>query len=320
MQMIRGSGLEAIGKVVRSSLKFYADTFKADNFRQSKCCSSNRGPSFELPSLDSLKRPVESILKSINSAISQFTEKPKKIDYNAIVYSFLPPGAELIKPQYPENSNEIQFADLDADGKNELVTSYRVNGGVKTLILKKDDVQWYRMAEISNPEYKGIHYINTANVAGDGKKYLLLGLTSESKTRTIFAYSLIDGNARKIFSRKYNMLELQKSRSSTGASPKDSLALWNEEAPDIYDIELVNWNGFEIEQSDNRRYLADKVVPYYIRKLRQNPNDTAGWYNLANAMAKTGNKANAAAAVKLGLEHNPDALLSERFNSLKSRL
>ena len=325
MQMPKGSGLEVLDKVVRSSLKYYADTFKTDSLKQSIFGSTKRGPvfelpSFELPSLDSLKRPVEALVKGLNNAVAQFTAKPEKTDYYAVVNSFLPPGAKLLKPQYPENANEIQFADLDGDSRNELVASYKTNDGVKTLVLRKDEVQWYKMAEISNPEFEGIHYRNSANVAGDGKMYLLLGLTSKLQNRTIFAYSLDDGNARKIFSRKYSKLDLQKSRSTAGSSAKATLALWNEEAPDIYDIELVNWNGFELEQLDNTRYLAGKVVPYYIRKLKQNSKDAVNWYNLANAMSKSGNTANAATAVDLGLERNPDTQLKDRFNTLKNRL
>ena len=319
MQMPRGSGLEALDKIVRSSLKYYTDTFKTDRFKQSLCCSSKRTPSFERPSFDALKKPVESLIRSLNSAVSQFTAKPEKVDYYPVVNSFLPPGAKLIKPQYPENSNELQFADLDGDSRNELVATFKTHEGVKTLILRKDDVQWYKMAEISNPEFEGVHYRNSVNVAGDGKKYLLLGLTSKLQSRTLFAYALDDGNARKIFSKKYSMLELQKSR-STAASGKASLALWNEESPDIYDIELVSWNGFELEQLDKTRYLADKVVPYYIRKLRQNPDDVVSWYNLANTMSKTGDTANAAKAVSLGLERNPDVFLRDKFTTLKSRL
>ena len=320
MQMPRGSGLEVLDKIVRSSLKYYADTLKIDSIRQNILDAMKERPSFDLPSLDSLKRPVESLIKGLNSAVTQFAAKPARVDYDAVVNSFLPPGTKLLKPQFPENSNEIQFADLDGDSRNELIASYRTNEGIKTLMLKKDEVQWYKMAEVSSPEFEGIHYRNSANVAGDGKKHLLLGLTSKIHGRTLFAYSLDDGNARKIFSKKYSMLELQKSRSNAGASPKASLALWNEEAPDIYNIELVRWNGFELEQLDNTRYLAGKVVPYYIRKLRKNSDDPVSWYNLANAWSKTGNSSNAAAAVNLGLERNPDTLLQERFNTLKSRL
>lgn len=317
MQMPRGSGLEVLDKLVRSSLKYYADTIKTDSFKQSLASFTKRGPSIDMPSLDSLKRPVEALVKGLNNAVAQFTAKPEKTDYTAVVNSFLPPGAKLVKPQYPENSNEIQFADLDGDSRDELVASYKTNEGLKTLILRKDEVQWYKMAEISNPEHEAIHYRNSANVAGDGKKYLLLGLASKLQNNTIYAYALDEGNARKIFSRKYSKIDLQKPRSN---SAKATLALWNEEAPDIYDIELVNWNGLELEQLDNTRYLAGKVVPYYIRKLRQNADDAASWYNLANAMSKSGNTANAATAVNLGLERNPDALLRDRFNTLKSRL
>lgn len=319
MQTNRGSGLETIDRIVRSSLDFYAGLFSAENIRRNINSITKVLPVIELPALDTFKRPVESLLKGLNDTVTQFTEKPKKINYNAVVYSFLPPGAELIKPQYPENSNEIQFADLDSDGHNELVTSYKTREGIRTLILKKDDLQWFRMAEINNPEFKSMHYRNTANIAGDGRKYLLLGLNSDSQNRTLLAYSLADGNARKIFGRKYNKLELLKSR-STKAHSRDTLALWNEDAPNIYDIETVYWNGVEIMDQDNKRYVADKVVPYYISKLRKNPNDVTSWYNLANMMAKSGNTTNAAEAVKLGLEHNPDAFLTEKFNSLKNRL
>lgn len=320
MQMPRGSGLEVLDKIVRSSLKYYADTLKIDSIRKNILDSVKRYPSFDLPSLNSLKQPVESLINGLNNTFTQLTAKPARVDYDAVVNSFLPPGTKLLKPQFPENSNEIQFADLDGDSSNELIASYRSNEGVKTVVLKKDEVQWYKMAEISNPEFEGMHYRNSVNMAGDGKKYLLLGLTSKLQANTLFAYSLDDGNARKMFSRKYGKLELQKSRSTAGASPKDSLALWNEEAPDIYDIELVHWNGFELEQLDNTRYLAGKVVPYYIRKLRMNSDDPACWYNLANALSKTGNSVNAATAVNLGLERNPDVQLKDRFNTLKSRL
>lgn len=322
MQMIRGSGLQALDKIVRSSLKYYADTFKIDSFRQNLFGTAKWNPTFELPSLelpslDSLRKPVEAMVKNLNNAVSQLTSKPEKVDYRALVSSFLPPGAKLLKPQFPQNSNEIQFADLDGDKRSELVASYKTNEGVKTIVLKRDEVQWYKMSEISNPDFEEIHYRESTNIAGDSKKNLLLGLTSRLQDRTLFAYSLDKDSARKIFSKKYSMIDLQNARSSASGA---SLALWNEQAPGIYDIELVNWNGFELEKLDNTRYLAGKVVPYYIRKLRQNPDDAAGWYNLADAMSKTGNTSNAVTAVRFGLEQNPDATLRDRFTALSSKL
>jgi len=320
MQIPRGSGLEVLDKLIRDSLKYYTEAFNKGSSKQKMLFPADKNASFKLPSLDSLRMPVESFIKNLNSVVSQITAKPEKVDYTPVVNSFLPPGAKLIKPQFPENSNEIQFTDLDGDGRNELITSYSASDGLKTLILKKDEIQWYKMAEISNPEFDVIHYRNSASIADDGKKYLLLGLASKSQTRTLFAYCLEDGNTRKMFNKKYNKLELQKSGGTSGTYAKTSLALWNEDAPDIYDIELVHWNGFQLEQLDNTRYLAGKVMPYYIRKLRQNTNDTVSWYNLANIMSKTGDIVNAAKAINLGLERNPDILLRERFNTLKSRL
>jgi hypothetical protein len=317
MQFPKGSGLEALDKVVRRSLKYYSGLINNIEQQQKAARPINQSAPSVLPSLDMLTRPVENLLKNLNSAVSQITSKPAPVDYSAMVGSFLPPGAKLLRPQYPENSNEIQFEDFDGDGKNELVASYRTNEGVKTLILRKDAVQWSKMAEISNPEFDSIHYRNSADVAGDGKQYLLLGLRSKSRGSSLFAYSLTDGSAKRIFSRNYDKLDLLKPRT---AGAKASIALWNEEAPDIYDIELVGWNGLELEKLDHTRYLSRRVVPYYVKKLRQNPDDAVSWYNLANSFIKTGNTENASTAINLGLERSTDTQMRERFTLLKSRI
>jgi hypothetical protein len=326
MQMPKDSGLEMLDRIVRRSIKYYSGAFKSMkpiNTGKNNSYSAKRSTAFKLPNLDNIrgtvKDTVESLFRGLNDTVSQLTAKPEKVNYNAVVSSFLPPGARLLKPQYPEKSSEIQFADLDGDKQSELVASYKTAEGIRTIILKKDDVQWYKLTEISNPEFESIHYRNNADMTGDAKNLLLLGLEPKSGARTIFAYSLADGNAKKIFSKKYHLLELQKPHSSTTSS-RASLALWNEESPEIYDIELVRWNGLELEQLDHSRYLQGKVVPYYIRKLKQNPNDTVSWYNLANTMAKAGDNSNAAAAVKIALDKNPDAVLRDKFNTLKSRL
>lgn len=330
MQLPKGSGLEVLDKLARRSIKYYSDLMQSDRFRENllpalkklpdlKLPDLRKLPAIELPSLNNLKRPVESLIKGLNNITAQFNSKPEKIDYTAVVNSFLPPGARLIKPQYPEDAGEIQFDDLDGDGRNELVTSYRSGDGLRTLVLKKDEVQWYKMAEISNPEFTDMHYRNSADIAGDGKLNLLLGLTSSRQDRTLFAYSVSDGSSKKIFSKKYSKLELVKTRSASGHA-KDACALWHETAPGIFDIELVHWNGIDLESLDKSRYLAGKVLPYYIKKLRQDPDDTTGWYNLADTFLKAGDKTRAERALMYGLEHDPDPLMKDRFAELQRQL
>jgi len=319
MQFPKGSGLEYLDKVIRRSLDYYSETFRAVNFRLPEIFNFSKGPSvIKLPSLDTLRRPVETFVSGLNNAVAQIGAKPEKVDYKAIVGTFLPPGARLLKPQYPEGSNEIQFADLDGDGRSELVTSYKTSDGIKTLVLHKDEVQWYRMAEFSNPGFDKIHYRNSADIAGDGKQYLLLGLESDMNARTLFAFSPHNGN--KLFSKNYNMLELLTARGTARIPSRRAIALWNEEAPGVYNIDLVAWNGSELEKLDSTRYLAKKVIPYYIRKVNQQPDNAAAWYNLADIMAKTGNRNYAETAIKIGLGKNPDSLLREKFSTLKSRL
>ena len=156
-------------------------------------------------------------------------------------------------------------------------------------------------------------------MTGDGQKHLLLGLVSRQAVRTLFAYSMTDGGAKKIFSKNYGKLELQKNRDASGAV-KHVIAVWNENAPGIYDIELVRWNGIDLEKINASRYLSAKVVPYYVERLRQNPNNATDWYKLADILSKSGEKASALRAVNQGLRHNPDAILQERFCALKGKL
>jgi hypothetical protein len=326
MQFPKGSGLEAIDKAVRRSLNYYNGVLKRYNTLlktgspgQSIIHALEKGPQIKLPSLNDLKRPVESFVKSLGDIAAQIVAKPEKIDYNAVVNSFLPPGARLLKPEYPENSGEIQFADLDGDNRNELVASYITSDGIRTIILKKDNVQWYKMAEISNPEFESIHYRNTANLGGDGKKHLVLGLVSKQKNRTLFAYSVTEGSSKKIFSRTYDKLEFQKTRIHSGRI-KDAIAFWDEKSQGIYDIELLHWNGIDLENLNISRYMSGKVVPYYISKLRNNPRDTVNWYSLAKSLSIAGDTERAARAVDIGLRYNPDDSLKDRFNELKSRL
>lgn len=318
MQLPEGSGLEALDKMLRRSIRYYSEVFKSDNFRKNIFRPIKLNPPVRLPTINDLKRPLESLLKGLDNAVSMFSARPESVDYGAVVNSFLPPGARLVKPQYPDNSNEIQFADIDGDNRSELIASYKSNDGIRTLILKKDSVQWFKMAEISNPEFDAIHYRNAADVAGDGKSYLLLGL-SKQRERTLFAYSLSDGSARKIFSKNYGKLELQKTRIASGRA-KDAIALWHEEIDGVYDIELVHWNGIDLENLNQSRYLTGKVIPYHVRKLRQNPNDATSWYNLADSLANAGDASSAARALEHGLRQNPDALLRSRFDALKNRL
>ncbi|MGE5615164.1 MAG: hypothetical protein ACM3XR_12260 [Bacillota bacterium] len=327
MQFPKGSGLEAIEKTVNRSLKYYNGVLKRYSALvktggpgQSIIRALEQGPRIKLPSLDDLKRPVESLVKSLGDIAAQITAKPEKIDYHAVVNSFLPPGARLLTPEYPEDSGEIQFTDLDGDNRNELVASYITSDGVRTIVLKKDNVQWYKMAEIDNPEFESIHYRNAADLGGDGKKQLVLGLASRQRNnRTLFAYSVMDGGSKKIFSRNYDKLEFQKARAPSGRI-KDAVAFWDEKSEGIYDIELMHWNGIDLEKLNTSRYIAAKVVPYYVNKLRGNPRDAVSWYNLAKSLSLAGDADRAARAVEIGLRYNPGDSLKERFNELKSRL
>ena len=178
-----------------------------------------------------------------------------------------------------------------------MIASYITGDGIRTLVLKKDEVQWYKMAEVSSPGYSSIHYRTSADISGEGKKDLLLGLVRDQQGKMLFAYSLSDGSS-KIFGRKYDKLEVIR------RSPRVSEMPWHygtkrlrEYITSAYSLERHRHRA--TRQNPLSRY---RVLPYYIRKLRQDPSDTTGWYNLASTFMDAGDRVNAAKAIRYALE------------------
>jgi len=226
-----------------------------------------------------------------------------------------------LTPQYPKNSEEIHFADLDGDSQNELIASFRHNNEIKTLILKKQNNHWHKAAEISNPEHDTISYRGAADVKGEGKKQLLLGLSSNENTPTLYGYSLENSTAKKIFHRSYHRFEILGSSKNNDASEKAKLAVWDKKDTDSYDIQVLHWNGLELEPvKDTSSYHYKSAVPHYVKKVKQKPNSPSNWYNLADALEKSGVYRDALVAVKVGMKQDANSAFKENFLELRNKL
>lgn len=277
--------------------------------------------------MDSLKKLQNSVqnvanglTKNITNIISQITKTSPQEDYEAIMSGFTPPGTRLLTPEYPMGSETVLRTDLDGDSENELIASYMNNDGtLRTIILKKFSDSWSRLTEISNSKSIGIHYINTVDLKGSGRKQLLLGLASDKKHRMLHGYSFEKDGFKELFSQHYNKLEVL-GLGKAGMTGKSRIALWNANDDETYDIELLGLNGTQLVRLNNEDYYFKKVLPYYVNSLKRKPNDIHNWLLLADALEKAGAKKDARTVIDYGRKHDRNLEYKERFQNLISRL
>ncbi len=326
----KGSGLEQIMKMLEarypdfSLAKLIEAPFKQYTTRRP---ANTRPLNIPTPveSLQKLQTTVQSFVgglsQNLTSAISQITGSAPKEDYMAVARSFMPLEASLVKPQFPEDSQEILLADIDGDSQNEVIASYKLNDpALRTMVLKKQKNEWTKISEILNPGFEEIHYRHTASLTGDGKLQLVLGLAGSGNGHTLHGYSFEADGAKKLFSRNYHKLEGLGLPGQKSSLSRTQFALWNENDDETYDIEVMGWDGVQLASVDPNRYYSKKALPYFVRQLKQNPGDSSNWYRLADALAKAGAKNDAITVIDTGMKRDRKSEYTDKFQALRNRL
>lgn len=265
--------------------------------------------------------PFAAILKRLSS-FSQARYKNRSVDYNAVAAQFIPPNGQLIGPKFPANSPKILLADLDGDSKKELIATYKTDNSLKTIILKNRNEQWELAGESEAPDYSVLNFRYAEDLAGDGKKRLLLGVTSDSKPPVLHGYTFDDGSLSEIFKMDYQRVELIKSsgRNKKGANCSQ-LAIWNCKDRGTYDINVYQLNGQELEQQkDLTNYYIKNVLPYHAKEIRKNPYSPLNWYRLADVLSKSGLNNDALIAAETGIMLDSSSEYKERFEALKTEI
>ncbi len=265
--------------------------------------------------------PLEILVKGINRQLTDIIKPQPRENFDEIVEKFIPQDSVVLTPKYPSHSKSIGFADLDGDLRNELIVSFRNANEIKTIILKKDNDTWYKAAEAGNEGYESINYREFVDLTGEGKKQLIIAFSSEGKPAELHGYSLGEDNLSELFRLNYNRLQVLKAPGNDRNKPEVSLAIWNKEDSGAYNVELLKWNGAQLESvNDADTYYYDNVVPYCLRKVKRDPDIPQNWYNLANSLAKAGVLRDAQMAIEVGLRYNLSPELSDKFAALKDRI
>ncbi|MCT4606202.1 MAG: VCBS repeat-containing protein [Marinisporobacter sp.] len=208
----------------------------------------------------------------------------KSFQINRFVRKALPHDARMIRPENPKTAKAIQMEDLDGDGKYEIIVTYELQGEMYAMVLKEDDGKWYKLT-IKGAGY-GINYMDFADITGSGKKDLLVGWQIGNIWGDMDLYTWEKNTMKKIA----NGLSYSKADTFQSAEDKSiELGLWSHITGDVYDIQLVHWDGRKLTHvKDSRKYYIERVIPYYKEKVKEIPESPYGWYYLADAQINGG--------------------------------
>lgn len=141
----------------------------------------------------------ENLMKPPKLAIKQ--EEVKKL-----LEDILDSEADLINPKNGENTNAIQFVDLDKDNKEEVLVFYILENDtnpLRGLILKKENEDWKIDEGI-----KGIGYefesIDYKDITGDGRLEVIIGYDiGERINKGLSIYKYENGKSTEMFNDSY---------------------------------------------------------------------------------------------------------------------
>ncbi len=310
------AGLALAARILTS--KFNSPSFSQKGKTYGNPKKEQKRIQFKVPKVTN---PIQTLVNGLTSTITKITNNTTdNEDDRIVVKHFLPDKANLLSPKYPSNSKTLQYADVDGDLQNELIASYRSNDEVKTLVLKKQNGQWQKAYEIDCPDCESIHYRGLADITGEGKKQLLLGLSSKRNASVLHGYSISNGTANKVFSQKYHKLEVLPPSTGKRKSANAELAVWDKKDNKI-NVDVMNWNGSNLEHSDNSTaYHYNNVAPYFAQKIKRSPYNSAHWYNFANSLVRSGLYSDASDAIEVGMALDSKASLKTDFEALKNEI
>lgn len=257
--------------------------------------------------------------EGLNSLVSVLVPKPVEDEYRSAVKRLLPAGSVLITPEYPKGSSDVLAIDINNDGEDELVVTFRdQDDSLKTVIIEKYGTDWVPAAQIDSGLSKGLHYRAVADLNGDGTKQLLLGVISDYGKRSLNGYSCAYGCAEKLFEADYEKFELVRN-AGRNRSKGYQIALWHSEEPDSWKIDLYRWDGAALVQEDIRDYYDRRVLPGCIMEVRHNPKSVPAWYRLADSLARAGYYEDAKDIIKYALGKSRSQDMQERFLALQQK-
>lgn len=226
------------------------------------------------------------------------------------VNKHLPKGAKLVDPSEPAGSKAVQTIDMNGDGKEEIVATYRTvesdgtNGPVGMLVLS-DAASGYK--ELINYKSEGysVKFIKTAAITGKDKKDIVAAWSIGASIGSgVDVLTMQDDKVKKIASFYANKVYIEDMPDSKGIKDGiDEIAYWQHDTGEAYIIDVVRWNGEKlVSATDVYPGYFKTVVPYYQQKVKEMPGAAFYWYYLADAQLKAGYDKDAIVSANKGID------------------
>ncbi|QXM07095.1 FG-GAP repeat domain-containing protein [Crassaminicella indica] len=231
------------------------------------------------------------------------------------VRNALAPAARIIRPENPKSAEAIQTEDLDGDGKYEIIATYELYGEMYVMILKEERGKWYKLT--IKGAGSGIDYMNFADITGKGKKDLLIGWQIGNIWNELDLYTWEKNTMKRIVhGLSYSKVDIFDRLEQKSVA----LALWSYTTGDVYDIQLVYWDGRKLAHvKDSRDYYTERVVPYYEQKVKDMPKSAFYWYYLADAQINGGTPKDALKSIVKGMALNEENPSKGEFLALRKK-
>ncbi|WP_409345414.1 Gmad2 immunoglobulin-like domain-containing protein [Paenibacillus sp. MBLB4367] len=233
---------------------------------------------------------------------------PRQPDYRSEIAGSLPPGAEIAMLPGTDNRPAYLSADVDGDGRTEIVAVYKEKGEMYVTVLKLHDGVWRRMAVVKGRGYNVTDLI-AAPIAGGKGQTIAIGWQIGSIWSELDLLQWTPKGFQHLLPKEmyYSRLEVEDMPGPEGKDDNAELALWVHDTGNAYKIEVYRWTeGGLVPAPDLYPYYFKKVIPYYESLLKEYPDFTIYWYDLADAQAKAGMREAAIQSIDRALSYpNP---------------
>lgn len=228
-------------------------------------------------------------------------QEEKDLELNNYVQKLLPAGAKLAVPAYPAGAKAIQKADVDGDGKEEVVVTYSIGSNpaqLKVSVFKEDKEVW-----TYDGQGYGLDCFSITDLTGDKKPELLLGWTvgaSAGNGLDIFTWD--HNTLKRVTGIGYHKLEIEDMPGPNGTDGKAEIALWQKDTGQAYVIEVLRWQDNDLALAEDvYPYYFKRVVEYYGHRVKEMPDAAFYWYYLADAQVKSNLPAEAMKSIETGV-------------------
>ncbi|HYE81906.1 MAG TPA: tetratricopeptide repeat protein [Clostridia bacterium] len=256
--------------------------------------------------------PAPSRMVKAPEAVKQIVKDNNVED---IILKLLPKGGKLITPQHPKGASPIQLVDIDEDGKEELLATYRINGvklEVYVALFREYDGVWEEQWKISSPGYE-IDWVEFADLSDLKQMELIVGVDpvgGSTFVKGVKIFTMEAGKPKEIYSTLYQDMEVIHSGTANGADNEDGLVLWfipGTFGPTVeaYRLEKINNEYIPMPNSEGNQHFIKKILPQYEVKMDMLDRIRDSWkyfYCYADIMLKVDKPGLALGEIENGLD------------------